>query len=165
MKIYKFISWATLYIVPVLIVWFYFKERQPAKVTVGVGGVFLGAILLIKYYGKFKGWVAKKEMAHEVARNLGQQSRTVNFHVIEALNFIFLAAPFLLILGIIEVAKNYNGRMEMPILYILASFTVSGLFKIAYRAAEQAEIAANNLAALDAQNETIAEKMAAKLKL
>ena len=163
MKLFRLLSWLFLYAVPIIIVFVFFYQRQEFRVTFGVSGIILLSVLFIKLYGRFKKWLLIKEQAHENARNLGMQSHTTNFILIEVFNFLFLAFPFAILLWVIYIMKHYDGRMNLPILFILVSFTASGVFKILFRTKEQADIAAEQLTTQDNQIEAIAQRVKAIL--
>ena len=163
MKLFRILSWLFLYVVPIVIVVVFFYQRQEFRVTFGVSGIILFSIVFVKLYGQFKKWLLIKEQAHENARNLGMQSHTTNFIWIEVFNLLFLAFPFAMLLWIIYVMKHYDGRMNLPVLFILVSFGASAVFKVLFRTKEQADIAEELKNNQDEQIEAIAQRVKAIL--
>jgi hypothetical protein len=159
MRLFRILSKVFLYIVPVVIVFIFFYQRQEFKVTFGVSGIIVMLILFVKLYGKYKAWLLKKEQAHETARNLGMKSHTTNFIVIEICNLLFLLFPFAIILWVVYVMQNYDGRIYLPVIFIMISFAVSGLFNVLFRTQEQLLIEEETLKKQEQEIASIAQKV------
>lgn len=140
MRLFKLLSFVFLYIAPLTIAFIYLYQKQEAEVSFGFSAIILLVVVWVKLYGAFKKWLALKEQAHEVARNLGQESKTTNFYVIEFANFMFLAFPFVILIWLDYVLKNYNGNAGLVMSFILVSFLASGVFKVLYNLREQIDI-------------------------
>jgi len=73
---------------------FFFRER-PNSFRLEVAGVFLLSFAGFALLGTIRKYRKNKEVAHEVARNLGQPDQGFNPIFFEVLNYLGYVIPFL----------------------------------------------------------------------
>lgn len=163
MKLFKWLSLAFMFIAPVVIIFIYFYDRQQAAIGWNFTGIIFSIIMLLITYNRFKEWLLVKKTAKETATNLGQTSKNYNSVLINILTYIYLSAPFGLLLWLNYVIENYEGKIFIPIILILSSFAVSCVFSIMHEAKEQLDLAKREHEAQESQTKAIGDYVASKL--
>jgi len=163
MKLFKWLSLGFMLLAPVIIIVIYFYDRQQGAIGWNFTGIVLSIIMLAITFSKFKEWLIVKKTAKETATNLGKKSHKYNSIVINILTYVYLSAPFGLLLWLNWVIEHYEGNITLPIVLILSSFAVSCLFNILYEAKEQSKLATDELASQEAQTKAIGDYVASKL--
>jgi hypothetical protein len=152
-----------MFIAPVAIIVIYFYDRQQSAIGWNFTGIVLSIIMLAITFSKFKEWLIVKKTAKETATNLGKSSHNYNSILINILTYVYLSAPFALLLWLNYVIENYEGNITWPIVLILSSFAVSCLFNIMYESKEQSNLAQAELDAQENQTKAIGDYVASKL--
>lgn len=163
MKLYKVLAGFFYLAVPNVIGFFAFYQGQEPKVAWSFSGIFLLLFVFIVAYNRFKAWHKEQRQAHETARNLGQVSHTVNFVLIGITDFFFTSVPFIVLLLLDNVLKNYQGNLSIWVGYILLSLGIAHLFNIIFYETEQKNIKQSILDKQKATNDALVEQIREKL--
>jgi Na+/H+-dicarboxylate symporter len=141
---------------------FFFRER-PDSFRLEVAGVFLLSFLAFAALGAIRKYRRNKEVAHEVARNLGQPDQAFNPIVFEVLNYVAYVLPFIVLILINNVLRDYGGNAIWPLLLVVLSFTIGYGTKIAGVAVEQSFLRQAQIERLGKEQDQLVEKLKSSL--
>jgi hypothetical protein len=140
-----------------------FYVEQPAEVSVGVTGTLVMTILLFISLSMMARYRKNKEVAYEVAKNLGQPSESVNPTVLEILNMISYSFPFLIISFFTYIIQSYNGDITAALLTLAGAVAGGHVFKIIGVNMEQSYLRAAITVAETQRQDAIVAKLKAEL--
>jgi len=148
------------YIVPLVLVGVFFGNNQPARVSIGFGGILV-ALAIWRVYMKRLGEIkARKEQAIENAQNQSVESNVKTLYTVVILNAISSVWLLGILAWVVYITHHYTGNMFRAIVYIIVSILVSQVFYLLWLLEENKKIAQVNLAhTLEAE-----ERLAARLR-
>jgi len=162
-RLYKFLSYMFMWVVPIVLVFAFFYDRQPNKVTFGFTGSVLILILYVIYIKRIAEAKARKEIAHETASNMEKASTKKTIYQIAVLQTISYGVPLGVLALMTYVITEYNGNMLWAVLCIIASVAISQVFMVLAALSERIRLLQLDNDKQNAINEAVANKVASRL--
>jgi len=140
-----------------------FYVEQPAEVSVGFTGTIIMFVLLLIALGTVSKYKNNKQIAYEVAKNLGQPSESVNPTLIEIMDMMSHSFPFLIIAFFTYIIQSYNGDITTALLTLAGAVAGGHVFKIIGVNLEQSYLREAIATAETARQDSIVAKLKAEL--
>jgi len=162
-RLYKLLSYAFMWVVPVVLVFAFFFDRQPNKVTLGFSGSVLILILYVIYIKRIAEAKARKEIAHETALNMERASTKKTIYQIAVLQTISYGVPLGVLAWMTYVITEYNGNMLWAVVCIIASVGISQVFMVLDALSDRIRLLELENTKQNAINDAVASKVADRL--
>lgn len=141
---------------------FYYKQNNVFRL--GISGILILFAIMMYALHQIKKYRKVKEVAYEVARNLGKHSQTASPITLKLLEYASYMIPFIVLMLFEMIAVTYVGSIYFSLILFMGAFTLGYGIIILAVLLEQSFLKKAELAEVNKQQNELLDKLEERLK-